>query len=133
MAAEIVALTQDADHGHHRLQLHIPMCPISKPSVSYGPGRGGPRGWFRCYVDTSVRKKMQEFHAHVMAASNSQGFVTIPRNMPVGMKIWFFLKRPASDFVSRRRGENCTTLLASHLNHLEKAYLPGYPSTLYSL
>ena len=107
MAAEVVDLTQDADHGHHHhLQLHIPMCPISKPSVSYGPGRGGPRGWFRCYVDTSVRKKMQEFHAHVLAASNSQGFVKIPRNMPVGMKIWFFLKRPASDFVSRRRGEN---------------------------
>ena len=50
--------------------------------------------------------KMQEFHAHVLAAGNLQGFVKIPRNMPVGMKIWFFLKRPASDFVSRRRGEN---------------------------
>ena len=52
MAVEVVDLTQDINHGHpHQLQLHIPMCPISKPSVSYGPGRGG----------TSVKKKIQDF------------------------------------------------------------------------
>ena len=107
MAAEIVDLTLDADHGHghHRLQLHIPMCPISKPSVSYGPGRGGPRGWFRCYVNTSVKKKMQQFHTHVLAEGNARGFVKIPRRMPVEMRVWFYLKRPESDFVGRRRGE----------------------------
>ena len=48
---------------------------------------------------------MQEFHTHVLAASNSRGFVKIPRQTPVTMKIWFFLKRPASDFVSRHRGD----------------------------
>ena len=29
----------------------------------------------------------------------------IPRRMPVEMKVWFYLKKPESDFVGRRRGE----------------------------
>ena len=56
------------------------------------------------YIDTSVKKKMAEFKAFVVEAATRQGFHLIPRNQPVQMKVWFFLKRPASDFTSRRRG-----------------------------
>ena len=56
------------------------------------------------YIDTSVKKKMAEFKAFVVEAAMRQGFQLIPRNQPVQMKVWFFLKRPASDFTNRRRG-----------------------------
>ena len=48
---------------------------------------------------------MQEFHTHVLATGNARGFVKIRRRMPVEMKVWFYLKRPESDFVGRHRGE----------------------------
>ena len=79
MAAEVVDLTQDADHGHHQLQLHIPMCPISKPSVLYGPGRGGPRGMVQVLCQYLSQEEDAGVPRSCSGSSNSQGFVTIPR------------------------------------------------------
>ena len=47
---------------------------------------------------------MAEFKNFAIDAAIRQGFQPIPRNQPVEMKAWFFLRRPASDFTSRRRG-----------------------------
>ena len=106
MANAVVDLTHDEDgnSNNHHMRLWIPMCPIAKPSVSYGPGRGGPKGWFRMYINTGVKKKMGEFKAFVGKAASRQGFQRIPRNRPVQMTVWFFLRRPDDDFTSRTRG-----------------------------
>ena len=82
----------------------IPFAPVAKPSISYGPGRGGMKGWFRAYVDNDVKRKMNETKQYVKNDMAMKGVTQIPRNLPVTLKAWFFLKRPASDFVDRQRG-----------------------------
>lgn len=104
--AEVVDLTDSLqdDSTSTELKLWIPMCPLAKPSVSCGPGRGGPKGWFRACIDNGVKKRMAEFKAFVSAAAAARGFQLFPRNQPVQMIVWFFLRRPTGEFVSRTRG-----------------------------
>ena len=106
MADAVVDLTQEEEEEevNHHLRMWIPMPPIAKPSVSYGPGRGGPKGWFRMCINSGVKKKMAEFKSLVKEAAAREGFQQIPRNKPVQMTVWFFLRRPDDDFTSRRRG-----------------------------
>ena len=107
MANVVVDLTQEEEEpeGKHHLRMWIPMPPIAKPSVSYGPGRGGPKGWFRMYINSGVKKKMAEFRLLVKEAAARERFHLIPRNKPVQMTVWFFLRRPDDDFTSRHRGK----------------------------
>lgn len=109
----------DADHGQPAVpvpnnagnqqiqlsvvRLKVDMCPIAKPSVRFGPGRGGPNGMYRRYIDTAVTNKMAELRSYCVLARDAQGVQIIPRNVPVVVKAWFFLKRPTEDFISRRR------------------------------
>lgn len=119
---EVVDLTVgeiDADHGvvapvapasasaspprNSALQLtriRIDMCPFPKPSVRWGSGRGGP---VRRYFDASTTQKLNQLRQAAAAAANNQNVTMISRNQPVRIKAWFFLKRPAEDFVSRIR------------------------------
>ena len=107
MAEEVVDLTQD-DNGDQELQFWIPMCPIAKPSVSYGPGRGGPKGWFRMHINNDVRKKMNELKQIARIEARKAGFQLLKRTQPVSVTAWFFLKRPDSDFISRIRSRGLT-------------------------
>ena len=129
--SEVVDLTQDeevGDHGagarppvevnyaallldhqppqqpNYHYQGLLPFTPLAKPSVSYGPGRGGMKGWFRACVNNEVKRKMNETKQCVKNDMAMKGVSQIPRNTPVVLKAWFFLKRPASDFVNRTRG-----------------------------
>ena len=130
--SEVVDLTQeegqDGDHGvgvnylallfdhvqpppqqnlglpNYHYQGVLPYTPMAKPSVSYGPGRGGMKGWFRAYVNNEVKRKMNDWREYVRNDMTMKGVSKIPRHLPVVLKAWFFLKRPASDFVNRTRG-----------------------------
>jgi Holliday junction resolvase RusA-like endonuclease len=110
MAVEVVDLTQEANQ---ELRMYIPICPVAKPSVSYGPGRGrgrGSQGWFRAYINNDVRNKMNQFKSIVQEFATASGFSIIPRHIPVQLKVWFFLRRPDTDFVGRNRSRGHTVL-----------------------
>ena len=90
----------------HLVRLRVDMCPVAKPSVRFGPGRGGGgrvNGYYRMYKDNEVTRKMDELREMCKVAATAQGVSIIPRNQPVMIKAWFFLKRPEEDFISRRR------------------------------
>jgi Holliday junction resolvase RusA-like endonuclease len=87
--------------GHNQFQLWIPMAPLAKPSVSFGKGRGGV---WRAYFNNKATAARNEMKAFVQQAAAAVGFQQIPRNQPVEVKAWFFLKRPNDDFIGRRRG-----------------------------
>lgn len=123
--SEVVDLTEesndDFDHGQETdpgppappinppiptLRIHVDMCPISKPSIRFGPGRGGggrAGNFYRRYVENDVVAKMGLLREICRSAASAHGMPIIPRNQPVSIKAWFFLKRPAEDFTSRRR------------------------------
>lgn len=98
--------TLDDDVTEFRAWINMPIS--AKPSVSYGPGRGKGRGpgWFRAYLDTGVKKQMKAFGSLVHHEANSQGFVKLNRNIPVQVKAWCYIRRPDTDFISRRRAAN---------------------------
>ncbi len=97
----VVDLTQsDEDEQADELKMVVPMCPMAKASVSYGPGRGGG---LRAYFNNDVTRAKKQFADHVRAAASAQGFQMIERSQPVTIKVWCFLKRPKDDFVSKRR------------------------------
>jgi Holliday junction resolvase RusA-like endonuclease len=102
--AAVLDLTQSSEDeepsGNHVLNVWVPQCPCPKPTVSYGPGRGGHH---RHYMATGVKKKMKEFGDIVKASFQSTGFTMIPKDRPVVVKVWCFLSRPDGDFVGRRR------------------------------
>jgi Holliday junction resolvase RusA-like endonuclease len=111
MAQEIVVLqdtSSEEQESHNLFELWIPMAPCPKPSISHGPGRKSPSGKFqqwRTYLPTPTRRKMKEFKDYVQGAAQSTGFSIIPRNLPVQLSVWCFLRRPDEDFVNRQRGE----------------------------
>ena len=49
---------------------------------------------------------MNELGDLAAAHARANGFSMIPKNQPVTVRAWFFLKRPLEDFVSRRRAPN---------------------------
>ena len=63
-------------------------------------------GFVHTHIDSGVRKRMAEFKAFVSAAASTSGFQLLSRDQPVQIIVWFFLRRPTSDFVSRRRGRH---------------------------
>ena len=134
MAEEVVDLTTDDDHGGHQPAMEqqqqqqqqqqqrqpnvppaaigvanrvfncwIPMCPVAKPSIEFGRGRGGQ---CRMFINNDVKRKMNQVKDSVKMAALNCGFQIIPRHLPVQLTVWFFLKRPDSDFTSRMRGKN---------------------------
>jgi Holliday junction resolvase RusA-like endonuclease len=94
------------DTSFQVLNMWIPLPPCAKPSVSYGPGRGGRKGIFRCFIHNDVKKKMKQFGSIVAAEARVNGFREIQRNKPVVLNIWCLLRRPDEDFVGRRRVAN---------------------------
>jgi Holliday junction resolvase RusA-like endonuclease len=88
------------------LNMWVPQAPCSKPSVSYGPGRGRWFGTYRCYINTEAKNKMKLFGSAVKAVASQVGFEMIPRNKPVVLYIYCLLRRPDEDFVGRRREAN---------------------------
>ena len=94
---------EDPDEMYH-LKMWIDEKPLAKPSIRYGPGRGGPKGWFRAYTDNKARAQSQKIKTLISNACQHHGYQPIPRNRPVQMKVWFFLRRPDSDFISKQRG-----------------------------
>jgi Holliday junction resolvase RusA-like endonuclease len=112
------------DTVHQLLRMWIPMPPCAKPSVSYGPGRGGPKGFFRCFIHTDVKKKMKQFGSIVAAEAKRTGYRTIQRHKPVVLKVWCLLRRPETDFVGRRREANNL-----RLDRLEQSLVTVKPDT----
>ena len=112
---EVVDLTQDADGNEapmgapmaaraappRRIKFWIDKPPLSKPSVSWGPGRGGP---IRTYTQPKAKKAMDDVHREAQRQKEAHGFSTIERTTPVSMTVWFFNPRAKEDFVSRRPG-----------------------------
>ena len=98
--SEIVDLTDE----EHELKVWINRRPLSKPSVRMGPGRGGPKGYFRMFTDNEARREMNAVKEVVQQAATNQGFSPIPRDKPVKVTIWCMLKRPTTDFASKKRG-----------------------------
>lgn len=97
--------TQKAPAPGWTYKMWISTCPVAKPSVSFGPGRGGPSGLWRRYLHTDVTAKMNELKQQCSEAMRSHGFVIVPREVPVKVKAWFFTRRPNEDFISRVRAE----------------------------
>ena len=101
--------TRNASPGNtlsnDRLRMWIAMAPEAKPSIRYGPGRGkgGKKHWFRPYFDNAATQKRALLHRIVTDAMRNHGCQKTPAGVPVAMKVWFFLRRPDSDFISRRR------------------------------
>ena len=81
------------------------MAPEAKPSIRCGAGRGkgGKKHWFRPHFDNAATQKRALLHRIVTDAMRNHGCQKIPAGVPVAMKVWFFLRRPDSDFISRRR------------------------------
>ena len=100
--AEVVDLTEVQDDPPV-IQLWVDMCPVAKPSVSFGPGRG-TSGLWRRYIDTGVKNKMNQLKQITKTTMARMGMQKFPRRTPVVLKAWFFLRRPEDDFVGRRRG-----------------------------
>lgn len=117
--SEIVDLTD----VEHELKVWINRKPLSKPSVRMGPGRGG-KGVFRMFTDGQARREMNEVKELVRAAAASHGHTPIPRDKPVKLTIWCFLKRPTTDFVGKQRLAG--RLKASALTH-EGTVVPVKP------
>lgn len=95
----------------HLIRIKVDMCPVSKPSIRFGPGRGrgggGGRGGatiYRRYVDTAVTCQMKKLRDICHTALNGEGLTILPRQQPCILKAWFFMRRPEEDFVCRRRG-----------------------------
>lgn len=86
----------------HLLRLNVDMPPVAKPSVRFGRGRG-TGNLYRMYFDNDVVTKREQFRTICRIAAEEQGILPIPREQPVSIRAWFFLKRPAQDFISRRR------------------------------
>jgi Holliday junction resolvase RusA-like endonuclease len=85
------------------LNVWIPMEPCAKPSVRFGRGRGGFKSWQRCYKDNDVALKMNLFGDHIKTAMALIGFTLRPRNEPLAVVIWCFLRRPNHHFVNNDR------------------------------
>jgi Endodeoxyribonuclease RusA len=90
----------------HHVRIRVDMCPVSKPSVRFGPGRGtrGPGMLFRRYFDTDVSQKIEQLRNACIASREVQGIAIIPRQQCCIVKAWFFMKRPNDDFRGRVRG-----------------------------
>ena len=73
---------------------------MAKPSVRYGPGRGGA---FRFYYNHRVQAAMQDLRNAVMDEMTRLGMHQFPRSQPLSLKVWFFLKRPKEEFINRQR------------------------------
>jgi hypothetical protein len=64
----------------HHVRIRVNMCPVSKPSVRIGPGRG-PRVLgmlFRRYFDTDVSQKIEQLRNACSASREVQGIAIIP-------------------------------------------------------
>lgn len=105
---EVIDLSLDDEIGTtNTMRLWVPYCISPKPSVSYGPGRGNRmKGWFRAYINNDVKQKMNQLRLLVKTAAERNGFNKFPRNAAVTMTVWCYLRRPDTDFVSRRRAAN---------------------------
>ena len=101
-AQEAVDLTQSEDDL--AMEVWVDICPVAKPSVRFGPGRGGGKGFWRRCIDTGVRNKMNLVKQRCKNYLAAQGLSLLPRRVPVIVEAWFFLKRPDSDFVNNQRG-----------------------------
>ena len=113
--SNVVDLTEDDDANPPKnqrdllsqdmLRMRIAMAPEAKPSVRYGPGRGRgvKKNWFRPHFDNAVTQKRNHLNGIVLEAMKNHGCKKIPAGVPVAMRVWFFLRRPDSDFISRRR------------------------------
>ena len=98
--AEVIDLTHGEPDPPTTLKMWLDVCPMAKPSVRYGPGRGGA---FRFYYNHRVQAAMQDLRNAVMDEMTRLGMDEYPRNQPLSLKVWFFLKRPKSDFINRQR------------------------------
>ncbi len=142
--AAVLDLTQSSEDeepfANHVLNVWVPQCPCPKPTVSYGPGRGGHQ---RHYTVTGVKKKMKEFGDIVKASFQSTGFTMIPKDRPVVIKVWCFLSRPSGDFVGRRRQEgnlqptalsreNTVVVIKPNTDNLAKFVLDALTGVVYS-
>ena len=87
------------DRYHLRMWIHEP--PLAKPSVRHGPGRGG---LWRVYTDRKAKAKSDRLRGMISRAMTEHGYQTIPRDRPVKLTMWAFLRRPNDDFVSKVRG-----------------------------
>ncbi len=81
-------------------KMWLDICPMAKPSVRYGPGRGGH---FRVFYDMGVTQAMADLRNTVQDEMTRVGMAEFPRYQPLCLKIWFFMKRPKSDFINRQR------------------------------
>lgn len=129
MEDPIVIDSDEEDDGEYDtsrqvLATRIALPPCSKPSVCYGPGRGGSRGLYRCYIDNDAKNKMLEFGRVVGVEASRAGFRLIQRTKPVVVHIWAFLARPMSDFTSRRRAANNLTDAAVQIQNTVVAIKP---------
>lgn len=84
------------------LNVWIPMEPCVKPSVCFGRGRGF-KFCQRCHKDNDVALKMNLFGDHIKTAMDRIGFILCPRNEPLAVVIWCFLRRPNHHFVNNNR------------------------------
>ena len=103
MAAEVVDLSNDDDDFAGPLKIYIDRPPVSKPSVRHGRGRGGG-GALRIFTDNEARREMTIVNGLAEEERKRHGFQRIPRQRPVYLKLWCFIKRPDDDFVGRIRG-----------------------------
>lgn len=115
---DLVSSADEEEDGNFvavTVQMNIPMDPYAKPSVRYGPGRGGGsgrgggggrfNGWYRCYTDKKAEAKMELFKGYAKASvTQTRAFRMYPRPVPVKVEIWCFIRRPDAHFINKIRG-----------------------------